>query len=217
MYAGQFYLIAYDLIAQQADRSRYHLYQQRVFDFGIKEGDKVLDMGSGHIPFPLATHLADISTTDHSIGRNSALFKFIENKPVFECSVEITPFEDKEFDFVYCSHVLEHVNSPENACRELMRIAKRGYIETPSKGKDIFMCSALPSNHVQYVSLVGNIRCFSKYQEWERRGIGYDILQQMHYNTQSDREKIFSILLYLFPRNINTMMLWDDSFEFAVF
>ena len=83
-------------------------YQARIFDFGIQPDHKVLDMGSGHIPFSLATHLADISTKDGSIGRGGASFKLMEGKPVYECAVENTPFADKEFDFVYC-WVLWHV------------------------------------------------------------------------------------------------------------
>ena len=73
-------------------------------------------MGSGHIPFPLATHLADISVTDGNVGRAGIPFKYVADLPVFECSVETTPFNDKEFDFVYCSHVLEHSSDPRRAC-----------------------------------------------------------------------------------------------------
>jgi len=36
------------------------------------------------------------------------------------------PFPDKSFDFVYCAHVLEHVDDPIRACREIMRVGKRG-------------------------------------------------------------------------------------------
>lgn len=43
------------------------------------------------------------------------------------------PFADKSIDFVICSHTLEDVRDPIWVCREMMRIAKRGYIETPSR------------------------------------------------------------------------------------
>ena len=33
---------------------------------------------------------------------------------------------------MYASHVLEHTQDPASACKELMRIARAGYIETPS-------------------------------------------------------------------------------------
>lgn len=198
------------------DKSRYGLYQSRIFDFPIQQGDKVLDLGSGHNPFPLATHLADISTTDHSIGRAGAAFRHVNGKPVYECSVENTPFADKEFDFVYCSHVLEHAEDPERACRELMRIAKKGYIETPTRGKDIFFNSARISNHFSHVELLNGVLTFRHYEAWEREGLGYSILQSMASSPQTDREKAFSALVYLRPRQINTMMLWENSFEYIL-
>ncbi len=208
--------LAYDILKEVEDKSRYNLYQARVFDFNIKPGQKVLDMGSGHIPFPLATHLADISLTDGSIGRAGAAFKVLDGKKIYECSVEETPFKDKEFDFVYCSHVLEHAKNPAKACRELMRIAHRGYIETPTKGKDVFLNSAKLSNHECSVELVGETLTFTPYKPWEIEGIGNEILMKMHSSPQTAREKAFSVLLYLYPRNINTMVLWEESFDFHV-
>ena len=43
------------------------------------------------------------------------------------------PFADKQFDYVTCSHVLEDVRDPLWVCSEMRRIAKRGYIEMPSR------------------------------------------------------------------------------------
>ncbi len=37
------------------------------------------------------------------------------------------------FDFVVCSHTLEDIRDPIRACKEIMRIGKAGYIETPSR------------------------------------------------------------------------------------
>lgn len=49
------------------------------------------------------------------------------------CAREPWPFADKQFDFVVCSHTLEDVRDPLWVCSELMRVGKRGYIETPSR------------------------------------------------------------------------------------
>jgi SAM-dependent methyltransferase len=97
--------------------------------FGIRPGDQVLDVGCGADPFPLATHLADRSFTDHS--ERFDLPIPTKGRPFIECSVESMPFADKAFDFVYCSQVLEHVADPAAACRELVRVGRRGYIECP--------------------------------------------------------------------------------------
>jgi len=106
----------YDCYKQLPNKDGYNLYQSRLFNFGIKTSDKVLDVGSGHIPFPHATHLSDIASKDNSYGRANVSFNHIQDKPVFECDIENIPFEDQEFDFVYCSHVLEHAGDPEKAC-----------------------------------------------------------------------------------------------------
>jgi SAM-dependent methyltransferase len=42
------------------------------------------------------------------------------------------PFADKSVDFIYCRHVLEDLHNPLHVCQEMSRVAKAGYIETPS-------------------------------------------------------------------------------------
>jgi len=206
----------YDCYQKMPDQSRYMLYQGRHIDFKIGPTDQVLDIGSGHLPFPLATHLADVTLTEHSVGRAGAPFKYIAGKPVYECSVEATPFADKQFDFVFCSHVLEHVYNPEKACRELMRIGKRGYIETPTRGKDTWLNTAKKSNHRWAVELLNNRLVFTEYTALDLEGLGCDILMNMHMEPQTKREKALSALIYLKAPLINTMMLWEESFEFEV-
>jgi MoaA/NifB/PqqE/SkfB family radical SAM enzyme/SAM-dependent methyltransferase len=195
---------------------RYTLYQSRIYDFGILPGDKVLDIGSGNNPFVLATHLADITTSDDAYGRADVPFKYVDGKPVYEVNLESTNFHDKEFDFVYCSHVLEHVENPAKACDELMRIAKRGYLETPTVSKDIWLNTAKISNHIWKVEKSNDNLIFNKYKDEELNGIGSDVAMMMHINPQSKREKAFSALIYLKPELMNTMLLWNNYFSYKV-
>ena len=96
---------------------------------GTGSGTKILDVGSGHRPHEDATHLVDLLPEDDSErGRPIKTF----GRPLVLATVESLPFKDKAFDYVYACHVLEHTRSPEAACKELMRIARAGYIETPS-------------------------------------------------------------------------------------
>ncbi len=207
----------YDLYMGLATRrNRYHLYVSRHFDFKIKPGDKVLDIGSGHDPFPHATHLADIAENDNSYGRAGAALKKVAGLPFFECNVESMPFKDKEFDFVYCSHVLEHTVDPEKACSELMRVAKRGYIETPTKGKDQWLNSARISNHHWTVENWYGKLIFTEYSREDLVGLGCDILMNMHCAPETQREKAFSALVWLKARLANTMFYWEDEFDFEV-
>lgn len=49
------------------------------------------------------------------------------------CDREPWPFADEQFDFAICSHTLEDVRDPVWVCSELSRVARAGYVETPSR------------------------------------------------------------------------------------
>jgi SAM-dependent methyltransferase len=89
----------------------------------IKPDAKVLEIGPGRFPFSKATHFCGWSTDEKN--------KFNNYKTV-NIAEDIFPYEDKEFDFVYCRHVIEDLWNPINALKEILRITKAGYIETPS-------------------------------------------------------------------------------------
>ena len=52
------------------------------------------------------------------------------------CDREPWPFADGEFDFAVCSQTLEDVRDPVWVCSELVRVAKAGYIEVPSRREE---------------------------------------------------------------------------------
>ena len=52
------------------------------------------------------------------------------------CDHEPWPFADGQFDFAICSHTLEDVRDPVWVCRELMRVAKAGYVEVPDRREE---------------------------------------------------------------------------------
>jgi len=95
----------------------------------IKETDFVLEVGSGHNPKVRADVLCD-KYIDDDTQRGGSI---IADRETVEADGQYLPFRDKAFDYVICSHVLEHVEDPEKLIHELMRIAPRGYIETPSE------------------------------------------------------------------------------------
>jgi len=49
------------------------------------------------------------------------------------CDHQPWPFADNQFDFVICSHTLEDVRDPLRVCAEMIRVARGGYIEVPSR------------------------------------------------------------------------------------
>jgi ubiquinone/menaquinone biosynthesis C-methylase UbiE len=48
------------------------------------------------------------------------------------------PFRDSEFDVVLCTHVIEHVMSPEDVIRELTRVARKMVIVVAPKQRPFF-------------------------------------------------------------------------------
>lgn len=99
---------------------------------GIAASDRVLEVGGGGNPFPRANVVCDL-TFGSSSQRNGAPAAFRSDVAYVEAPCESLPFADGEFDFVYCTQVLEHVRDPQAACAELARVARRGFVETPSR------------------------------------------------------------------------------------
>jgi methionine biosynthesis protein MetW len=98
-----------------------------------------------------------------------------------------------------------------------MRIGKRGFIESPTRGKDIWLNTARVSNHRWAIENTDNRLIFTEYSNEEIEGLQNDILMNMHVSPQTMREKAFSALIYLKADRINTMLLWEGSFEFTIY
>lgn len=95
----------------------------------IRPRDLVLDVGSGSSPNLRANVLCDKYVEDTTDRQGAPL---VVDRPMIIADVQRLPFVSNAFDYVICSHVLEHVEHPERALGELERVGRRGYIETPS-------------------------------------------------------------------------------------
>lgn len=117
--------------------TRYHVGYGRK-KICIKENWIVLDIGSGHNPHVRANILVD-SSIDKTIHRTEASIKIPRGIDFIMGDCHFLPFKDKSFDFVIASHIAEHVDNPELFCKELFRVGKRGFIETPGITSDILL------------------------------------------------------------------------------
>src|SRR6266498_1543752 len=99
----------------------------RKISLPIKRSDLVLDVGSGGSPHPAADVLLERYPDPKH--RYSAM---VIDRPTVLADACKMPFRDKAFDFVIAFHVLEHVADPASFLRELQRVGKAGYIETPN-------------------------------------------------------------------------------------
>ncbi|HEV7621112.1 MAG TPA: methyltransferase domain-containing protein [Flavisolibacter sp.] len=100
------------------------------FDLNIKHGSRVLEVGGGHNPHPKANVVVD-KYTDTNFHRSGDI-KVLKHQQFLNADGENLPFKDKEFDYVICCQVLEHVENPVKFLSEQFRVAKKGYIEVPS-------------------------------------------------------------------------------------
>lgn len=104
----------------------------------IPSNARVLEIGSGNRPRRQSTVLCD-RFIDDNYHRGSGKDLVLDGRPFVVADGHALPFKDKAFDYVIVSHVLEHVDDPHRFVAELMRVARAGYIETPSElGEKIF-------------------------------------------------------------------------------
>ena len=110
----------------------------------LQPSDLVLDVGGWACPFNRAQWVIDAEPYEtrgfyRTIGRAASQGGdrewFSADTWVRRdiCGTEPWPFADKQFDFAVCSHTLEDVRDPLRVCSELIRVARRGYIEVPSR------------------------------------------------------------------------------------
>jgi len=101
----------------------------------IGNNELVLEIGPGAYPHWRSDCLVDkfdnVSCAD--VSQFGGLPQKTLGKPLFKMDGTTIPFRDKSFDYVICSHVLEHVKHDELHVflDEIMRVGKRAYIEFP--------------------------------------------------------------------------------------
>ncbi|MCR4432285.1 MAG: methyltransferase domain-containing protein [Tepidanaerobacteraceae bacterium] len=95
----------------------------------IDKDDWVLEIGGGPSPFIRSDILADKFLLDNT-QRASSL---VVDRPLVICDAHYLPFLDGSFDYVFCSQILEHLENPQLFLREIARVGRKGYIETPNE------------------------------------------------------------------------------------
>lgn len=126
-----------DVFLPRKDVVDYWAHEMRTRDF-----KKILEVGPGGIDrnFEPATHVVDFDPLQYN-----DVVSYRTEEPAADGSISAprvaynvdidedpVPASDDSFDFVYCRHVLEDLHSPVIAFREITRLSRRGYIETPS-------------------------------------------------------------------------------------
>jgi len=100
----------------------------------IQPSHRVLEIGPGADPHPRSDVLLEMAFDDPAeyekqFGHHRPLQT--EKQVLFYDGITF-PFEDGAFDYVICSHVLEHVPDVEHFLSEVFRVSTRGYFEYPT-------------------------------------------------------------------------------------
>jgi SAM-dependent methyltransferase len=110
---------------------RIRSFRERRIEVPVPDDALVLDVGSGDKPSWRADVLLDGYPDEEYGGQRSGTSAVRVTRPLFVADAADMPFADQVFDYVICSHVLEHVPDPAAVIRELERVARAGYIEVP--------------------------------------------------------------------------------------
>jgi len=150
----------------------------------VQSTDRVLDIGSGAFPNPRADLLADMHVSENRHRNGNAVA--VDSRPFVQADATVLPFADQEIDFVIVSHLAEHVLDPSALCRELSRVSKRGYIETPSPLGDRLLDEEY---HLWRVSNRSGILHFEEKSPRSKLALAAADAFYFFYNAGEDREK----------------------------
>ena len=138
--------------------SQLRSFHRRRISIPVDHHALVLDVGSGDKPHWRADVLLDRYVDDDHGGQRSGASAARVDRPMFAANAENMPFADQTFDYVICSHVLEHVEHPDAVIAEMVRVAKAGYIEVPEAASAKIV--DFPS-HLWWVTLDNGVLVFT--------------------------------------------------------
>jgi hypothetical protein len=171
----------------------------------IGDQDRVLDIGGGSQPFARADTVTE-PYLDFSGHRSGSHVR--SDISYVQCFAEELPFADKAFDLAIARQVFEHTQAPDRACEEMMRVAKRGFIETPRRNYELLL-GPNPS-HNWFVFLAGDEIVFER-----RRFIRHPFRHIGLSGVPSSEEGQF-LLHWEYKNLTNTQLYWENSFRYRI-
>lgn len=184
-------------------------------NLSIKKSDVVLEVGPGNHPHKRSNVLLDKFVDDNY--HRAGDLEILKHQRFVEGDGEVLPFKDKEFDYVICCHVLEHVPDPIKFLKEQSRVAPMGYLETPSiigeylmpKESHRWLIQEIDNKIVMYEKDRINF-CTSSdmgyiFQEYlPKNSIGYKIMERTHRN--------LIVVNYEWKESIEVLLNPDSSY-----
>lgn len=130
----------------------------------IKDTDRVLEIGPGSNPYFRSDVLLELNYNDEHdrVRQFGHSEKLVTDKQIVYYDGLNFPFKDKEFDYVICSHVLEHVEDLKLFLSEIFRVSSKGYFEYPLATYDYLYNFDV---HINFLKYDGNKLLYMRKQE----------------------------------------------------
>lgn len=175
---------------------------RRAYNPFIKRGDVIIDIGSGGMPYPRASVACDFYENDFE---RADLLKI--DRPFVWANVEFLPFAAKAFDFSIFSHVLEHLDDPATALKEVERVSRAGYIETPNAFYEFIIPHVY---HMSRCSVINGVLHVTMKKRWD------ESLPDEFKDVQSDMMSCWHSLNAYNSRALLSQYSWRDSIRYEV-
>lgn len=106
----------------------WNIYPKLFKRIKFEKDEKVLDAGCGNGELGKNLRIAFLYGFDINKETIKEVKKSKNYKKIVKGDIYKIPFKDKEFDTTICIEVLEYLNEPERAFKELLRVTKRKVI-----------------------------------------------------------------------------------------
>jgi len=172
----------------------------------VRKGLKVLEVGPGNNPTKRADVLIEKFVQDNTHRRGD--LKIFKHQKLVQADGENIPFKNGEFDFVVCSHVIEHTNNPVQFMEEQFRVAGRGYLEAPS----LFGEFLAPKDSHKWVSLFID----NKLVMYEKSKLPYDFspdFGDIYLNHMPYQSLLYRLLEMSTQNFMSVKIVWQERFE----
>lgn len=131
------------IASRVAARTRERRHERLFALTGVTSGSRIVDIGCGRLGLRALAPDLDITGVD------------LVDRPAYPGRLVVAdatrglPFADGEFDLAYCSSVIEHVAPEDRAtfARELKRVARGWYVQTPAWSFPVEPHALLPFAH----------------------------------------------------------------------
>jgi len=174
----------------------------------IQKTDRVLEIGPGSTPFHRSDEFLELDY-ENEIEKQEQFGhtgEFKTTKKIHFYDGGKFPFNDLEFDYVICSHVLEHVDNVPLFLSELQRIAKKGYLEYPNINYDYLFNFKV---HLNFLKKVDDTIVWMKKEDTNLDS--YKEVQSVLYNLLNKSQ--FQVLIRSNPKQFFEGFEWKSKIK----